>query len=471
MAAKNEYRKLATNSVMFLIGSIGSKFITFFLVPLYTNILTKAEYGITDIVSTSVILCIPIFSLSLDDGIMRFGLMKNTPKENIAVNIMFVLTGSIIAVFASYPLFKLFDLFENWTIYFCVILVLHIIRNAFSIYLKSVDKVRIFTIDSIIYAATLGISNVVLLKSLHLGVRGYFLALIISMAVSLVSQFFGGGIYKDVIAGEYDKKLLISMLKYSTPLILSAISWWVINSSDRYMLKYMMSYESVGLYAISAKIPNFIGVFTSVFSSAWLISSISEYEGAKDKNFYSNVFSLYTTFLAVAASFIMLVLKPFMSIYVGLEFIESWKYVPFLLVAAVCGTLVSFFTPIFKAELRNLHEMIVVIIGAISNVVINYLLIPVLGIQGASIGTVSSETLMLVLCVIGTRRFFSFEIDFVRFIGSLVLLLLQATILILFDNIAIFASTIVLLIICILNMDMIKRVVGVGMNKLKRGHT
>lgn len=470
MAAKTGYKKLATNSFLFLIGSIGSKFITFFLVPLYTNILSKTEYGITDIVSTSVILCIPIFSLSLDDGIMRYGLMKNIPKEKVAVNIMVVLSGSVIAVFAAYPLFNAFGFFENWTLFFCVILILHIVRNAFSIYLKSVDKIKIFTIDSILYAATLGISNVIMLKSLNLGIKGYFLALIISMGLSIAFQFFYGGIFNDVKNGTYDKKLLLSMIRYSTPLILSAISWWVINSSDRYMLKYMMGYDSVGLYAISAKIPNFIGVFTSVFSSAWLISSINEYEGDKDKKFYSNVFRLYIAFLAVSASFIMIVLKPFMSIYVGTDFQESWMYVPLLLVAAVCGTLVSFFTPIFKAELQNIKEMTLVIIGAVSNIIINYLLIPVLGIQGASIGTLFSEALMLGLCIVETRKFFSFKIEFSHFLGSIALLLIQATSLILFNDMAFISSIVIFSLICTLHKGMIKRIFTAGMKKLKRLH-
>lgn len=468
MGTQNKYKKLALNSILFLIGSIGSKFITFFLVPLYTNTLSTAEYGITDIVTTTVTLCIPIFSLSLDDAIMRYGLIKGINKQNLARNMLVILSGTTIAIAMFYPVFNVLNILGEWTVFFCLILLLRITRNAFSIYLKSVDRIKVFTVDSIIYAFALGALNVLFLKVFKFGVRGYFIALLLSMLISLTFQTLVGHIGVDIYQGKYDGQLLRNMLKYSTPLILSAISWWIIHSSDRYMLTYFMDYDAVGLYAVAAKIPNFINTFTSVFTSAWLISSITEYENNKDKSFYSKVFGLYVTFLSMSCSAILLFLKPFMSIYVGANFFAAWKYAPLLLVGAVCGTLVSFFTPIYKAEFMNKKEVLLVMIGAISNIAINAVCIPYLGIQGACIGTICAEIVMLVYCIKGTRSFFKFDIDFSSFVLSITILIIQAISIILLSNISFVISSISIIALLYIHFGNIKAIIEVIMKK-KRG--
>lgn len=59
----NKYNKLVKDTLIFALGSIGSKFILFFLVPLYTNCLTTEQYGIADLVFTIAQIFIPIISL------------------------------------------------------------------------------------------------------------------------------------------------------------------------------------------------------------------------------------------------------------------------------------------------------------------------------------------------------------------------------------------------------------------------
>lgn len=94
----DKFKKLASNTMIFAIGSIGSKFITFLLVPIYTNTLTTAEYGTTEIVVTAINLLIPFLSLSIQDAVLRFGLAPDVEAKKVIKNAVFIVgIGSIIS--------------------------------------------------------------------------------------------------------------------------------------------------------------------------------------------------------------------------------------------------------------------------------------------------------------------------------------------------------------------------------------
>ena len=67
-------RYLAKNTAIFAIGNVASRLISFFLVPLYTNILTTAEYGVVDLVNTLCTVLAPILILNINEAVMRFAL-------------------------------------------------------------------------------------------------------------------------------------------------------------------------------------------------------------------------------------------------------------------------------------------------------------------------------------------------------------------------------------------------------------
>ena len=86
----NRYSKLGKNTLWMTIGSFSTKLLSFFLVPLYTNCLSTAEYGISDLLTTTVNLLIPFLTITASEGILRLTLEKNTDKKqifSIAVNI------------------------------------------------------------------------------------------------------------------------------------------------------------------------------------------------------------------------------------------------------------------------------------------------------------------------------------------------------------------------------------------------
>ena len=61
----DKYKKLISNTVIFAIGTFSSKVLVFLLMPLYTRVLSDAEYGITDLIVQTGNLLLPLASLGI----------------------------------------------------------------------------------------------------------------------------------------------------------------------------------------------------------------------------------------------------------------------------------------------------------------------------------------------------------------------------------------------------------------------
>lgn len=108
-----------------------------------------------------------------------------------------------------------------------------------------------------------------------------------------------------------------------------------------------MNVSFVGIYAVATKIPTIFTTFTSIFNQAWLLSSINEYETDRDSKFYSTTFNYYTGISFVVCTFLIAIIKPFMSLYVSSNYFIAWKSSILLIISAVFSGICAFINSIF----------------------------------------------------------------------------------------------------------------------------
>ena len=139
-----KYKELARNTALFTISSFGSKILTFLLVPLYTNVLTTGDYGVADIISTSVSLLIYILTLNISAAVLRFAIddIENR-KAILSIGLRISVVGSTILALAVFICYIL-NLFE-WEPYCYIFLVLLFvgsnINDILNNYLRAIDKI------------------------------------------------------------------------------------------------------------------------------------------------------------------------------------------------------------------------------------------------------------------------------------------------------------------------------------------
>ncbi len=410
-----KYKALIKDTAIFAIGNLGSKAILFFLVPLYTNYLSTEEYGIADLVTTFVTLIFPFTGLSIEKAVIRFGLKTNEKKENVLKVSFIVLIISYLVTFLIMPIIGLYKPIADWIVYLYALVILSNTIEVERSYLKIKLMNKAYSIIGIVQTSILAITNIVLISFCHIGVRGYLISNVGALGASAAISFFVSDMYHGLKAGRFSIPLLKRMIQYSAPLVFSGISWWIMHSSDKVMIEWMIGASALGLYTAATKIPSFINVAISIFNQAWTISSIKETESSKDVRFYSNTFDYQCAVLFGFGIIIISIVKPAMSIYVGQDFRTSWVYTPFLIVAAVYYSVFAFCGTLYAALQKSVNDMWTSVIAALTNIVINYVMILRVGTWGAVIGTVSSFFLFSIIRIIDIRHCIQFKIDIFRF--------------------------------------------------------
>lgn len=466
MRKENKYYQLVLNTLLFALGNLGSKFIVFILMPLYTNALTTAEYGISELVITVTNLLIPFVTVSIQDATLRFTLDKKNKSGEVLKNTILVLSIGLVLSCLLYPFMELYSAINGWTQYVLILTIVYMIRNALSIYLKAIGKTRLFAIDSILYTLFLMVSNIVLLTLFRLGLRGYFYAIIISTVGSIILLIIFGDVIEGCKSSRVNMKLLKDMVVFSLPMVFNNVSWWIINSSDKVMIEYFDSVSAAGIYSVASKIPSLLTTLTNIFNQAWIISSVSEYDTTRDKNFSSNIFSVFNCMLIMVASGVVLIIKPFMQIYIGEDFIESWQYVPLLLLGSIFQSYAAFFGAIYTSAKKNFSVMTTTLVAAAINIIMNIILIPVIGIQGAVIATVIAYFVVFVFRMMGSRKYISFNIHVEQVFLSILILTSQCILMITINGIFRYViSAICFLVLFVLNSKTLMLLMGMVKKK------
>ncbi|MGL5693322.1 MAG: lipopolysaccharide biosynthesis protein, partial [Peptostreptococcaceae bacterium] len=136
------YKKLIKNSGIFAIGTLGSKLISILLIPFYTYVLTTQEYGIIDMVTTSISLLIPIITLSIFDAALRFAVKSEYNKVDILTSsILLAIFGNILFML-SYPLILKIDIIRPYVNLFYLVLLFQSTNTVIAQFCRGIGKVK-----------------------------------------------------------------------------------------------------------------------------------------------------------------------------------------------------------------------------------------------------------------------------------------------------------------------------------------
>lgn len=470
MRMNSKFTTLTKNTGIFALANLAARVINLLLLPLYTNVLSTYDYGQAEIILNCANLVMPFVSLSISDAFLRFGLDENCDYKGVLRTTSRVLIISSACLLILSPLFSLYSGIGNYYLLFSILCLTQMVRNTYCLYAKIKNRNDIFGIDTVVYTFSLGISNVILLVICKLQIAGYVLAYIIANLCSVIFLSFRLKIFRDLKEGSYNSSLLRQMLEYSIPMIANAISWWILQFSDRLMLEFFLSNSEVGVYSAAAKIPNILSMIVGVFSQAWMLSSITEYKKEGSSVFYSSVLELYLLILTFSSVALIIIVKPMMTILVGKEFRQSWQYVPFLIVGAFYGSISSFAAPFFSAAKKNISITVTTMIASIVNIILNAILIPVIGTMGAVLSTMIAYFIVGIIRIYKSKRYVDFNIPHVKLWVSGTITLLTAILVLLQDRINMMLYYLMLFIIILFTIILYMSDIKAIITKMRRGN-
>lgn len=401
---------LLKNTFYFALGSLGSKIINFFLVPLYTNVLTPGDYGIVDLVFTICSIAVPIITFNTCESVMRFPLDEGADTNKItsvglsAIVVSVVLGTSLIFFSSLYETLREYKFF----IYFYAIS--YGASDILLCNLRGREQLLAFSIGNILKTFAIGVLNIIFLLVLKKGINGYLLAYVISNIVASVYAFFAGNVSRNIRNFIFDKELAKRMFKYSFFLIPTSLTWWIINSSDRLMLTAIVGVSSSGIYAAAARIPALVSTISTIFNQAFSYSAIKEDASDDRIQFNNRIFGYLVAMVASFGTILLCFLKSFMSVYVGKDFFSAWIPASPLVYGTSILVLGTFFSVSYTVNKDSKGFMKSGLAGAALNIILNLLLIGKFKELGAAIATCASYIVVTVYRGFDIRKYLKIDV-------------------------------------------------------------
>lgn len=426
---QEKYKYLTKNTALFAISSFGSKILSFLLVPLYTNILTTSEYGIADVITTTGTLLMYICTLDVADGLLRFVLDRQDKKEEIfSFGSRVLVYGSLISAFVLAAIWQL-GVF-NWPVGYYIFTFLYFFVNGiydiFSKYLRAVEKVRDVAIAGLISSAGIIVGNILFLLIFNMGMYGYLIALIMGPLMGTVYSIIRAELQpSDFVRCTCKKAMQKEILGYCIPLIFNNLALWINAFLDKYFVIAICGSAENGVYAVASKIPTILATCYTIFSQAWTLSAIKEFDREDSDGFFGKTYGLFNAAMCIVCSGIILFNIPLARFLYAKDFFVAWQYSSVLLISVMFNSLTSFQGSLFSAAKESKTIASTTILSAVVNTVLNAIFIPVWGALGAAMATVAAYVVMWCARLVKSRQFIRMKITLKTDIFVYILLVLQ----------------------------------------------
>ena len=418
----NKYTRLLTNTAVFTVGKLLSRLLMFFMIALYTDCLTKAEFSLADLITNTANLLIPLACVGISEGIFRSAAAKDGDKAAFFTNGLVVYgVGSVVFLCLS-PLLAFVPRIGDSVWLIAAYVVVANLHTVVSQYLCAIGRTKLFAGQGILNTALVMGLNVLFLPVLDFGVTGYVGSIILADLVTTVFLILFTRLWRAVKPKSISKETVATMLKFCLPLVPTTIFWWITGVSDRYMVEMMCSSDLNGLYAAAYKIPNLLIYAISIFDSAWKLSVSAEDDPEACVAFYSRVWRMYTTLAFLGGGALILASRLCAKILFAAEFQDAWFYIPILTFATVFTALCTFLGSVYFTSKKTVGSMLTALAGAVLNIVLNLLLIPTYDAMGASVATFISYFAVCILRLLSGRRLIPFRQEWGRLVVNTLLM-------------------------------------------------
>ena len=413
--------------------------------PIYTTSLSTTDFGTADLLTNSLSFITPILTLSIADGVFRFILDKDSrPNKILGCGIYVLIYSSLVVIIITLLIY--IRTHQIYWILFGILYITEASRLLFANFTRGIGKSRAFAINGVIAAIILIISSYVMLKIFDFGVNGYLISFIFANAVSIIYLFFISKIYLHINCSRIDKQIFKELLVYCIPLIPNMLSWWFTNISSRYIIAGYCGLSLAGLFSAAAKLPALINILGSIFQQAWQYASVREFQNDSKSEFYSIVFKVYSCFIIICSS-IIIILIPFISRFVLKDdFYTAWVYTPSLLFSAMLGCFSLYLGTFYAVVKNNKKGMYTTLWGSSVSLILCFTLIPLMDVYGALLANIVGFVVIVMIRFKHVKRMVRLQFNQKILIMAMVIVFFIAVVMTLNTSYSILISIMLLLV-------------------------
>ena len=411
------------NFLVYGVGGILGKIISFIMVPIVTRLMPNSSYyGISDLTSTITSLATYISIFGMYDAMYRMYFEKDDEvfkKRVCSTTLSFVLIMSI-----------------------CVCVMLFFFRNEIAriIYGSTIYSYLVYIIIFTTFAgSTNGIVSAPTRMQNHkktflaLGLCSTLLSYSISIPMLIYKQYILALPVAGLVCGIlyelvfiyinhkwfdfklFDCMLLKQLLIIAIPIVPNFLIYWIFNSSDKLMIQHFLGSAEVGIYSVGAKLGHLSNLIYTAFAGGWQYFAFATMKDENQVAVNSKIFEYLGILAFICTSFICSISPLVYKFIFPTMYFRGYIISPYLFLAPLTQMLYQVISNQFLVIKKTWPSFVILLSSAIINVILNFVLIQMIGIEGAAIGTLFGFVFSVLLTsfVLFKMNLFNFSLKFV----------------------------------------------------------
>ena len=404
----NKARLFLSNFIIYGLCGVLPKLISFVMVPIMTHLMPDTSYyGISDMANTLESVASAVAVLGMYDAMYRLFFDDRDieyQKKICSTTLFFTISLSIVVAIAM----VVFRSFLSASFFKDEKYILLVLLTTISTVIGSTNSIiaaptrmqnqrgRYLVIQFLSSFVAYPIAIFLLMRGHYttaLIISGIFTRLFLEITYFIVNR-------KWFHAGYVDFKLLKPLLSIALPIFPVFIVYWVFNSCDRLMITSSLGLGESGIYAVGAKLGSISGIIHLAFSGGWqffAFSTMNEEDQVKNN---SVMFEYLGIVSFIGTMFICSIAYPFYKLLFKPEYLKGYIVSPYLFLAPLILMLYQVLNSQFVIIKKTWPNLLIVSFGAVFNVFFNWVLIPVIGIEGAAISTLAGYLITVIICTV-----------------------------------------------------------------------
>lgn len=442
------FKKLAGQTAIYGLPSILGRTLGYLLVPIYTRVFDKSDYGTIILLYSYVSFLLVILTYGMETAFFRFSQTKE--NKNIAFSTAFIslIITTLIFAFLSILFSQnianviLYPDNKDYVIWFSLIISFDVLSAIPFAKLRADNKPKRFAIikfTNISINIILNLFFILLCPFLLANYNdSYFASLIKLFFVSdnLISYVFISNLIASFITIlflsfdffklklQFHFILWRQMIIYALPLLIAGLAGIMNETLDRILLRYLLppqiAEDQVGIYGACYKIAIFMSLFVQAFRYAAEPFFFSHAKQKDAKILYSQIMNYFV----ITVSFIFLITMMYIDIiilFIGKEFRVGAAVIPILLLANLFLGIYYNLSVWFKLTNNTKFGAFLSIFGAIITLSLNFYLIPIIGFMGSAWATLACFFSMTILSYFLGQKYYRIQYNLKKIIGYIFL--------------------------------------------------
>ena len=403
-------RRLAGTGAAYTAASVISKLIAVALLPLYTRFLTPADYGAAEVMFAAVVALSIVIRLGLIEALLRFYYRSGEdPGKVVSTSFAALFWAGTASVLVLMPFAGgISDLLLGINdpslarIALGGLWVLTLSEFLLTLFRLDEKARQFFVVTMLSVLLTIPVT-VVLVVFLGMGAEGLLLG---SYGTGLVVVLGLIAWHHSRLSLLVDRELLRRMLRFGLPTMPAELSLYSLSFIDRILVARLLGLAEAGLYALAVKISQSVNVLVRGFQLAFPPLAYSITDDDEARRAYSVIVTWFAVLMAFVVAAVWLTAPWIVRIFAAPDFFPAVEAVGPVAAGTALYALYMVLLVVLGRTGRTEFNFPATVAGVVTNIGLNLLLLPELGILGAGVSLAVSYMIVLVLMYVFTQRLF-----------------------------------------------------------------